>query len=464
MFVTKLAGAALRALFCLTVALAVLSSSLAQEEENLRGVVVNKPEAFDGYTFIAPHFNNYAYVIDNEGRIINEWEIGDFTREIHLLDNGNVLVVRGSPEDLHDAFIPIGYEVDGAVVELTWEGELVWEYVFRDPLKRHHHGIEVLPNGNILALIWEYHHIDEALAMGLDPATVEATLEGYDHFLPDSIVEINRASSEIVWEWRAWDHLIQDVDEKLPNYGAPSANPQRIDINYEKYLLKNIPTDWSAGPADWMHSNMVNYNPILDQIVLSVHSFDEIWIVNHNLAVDEAAGRAGDLLYRWGNPFAYGSGDMVEDRKLFQQHDAQWIDEGLPGAGNILIYNNRNNVVREDEQADDEYSSILEIKPPLREDGSYDWSADAEIVWHYDTGFYSRIISGVQRLPNGNTLITAGVPGRLLEVSPDGEVVWEFLNPVPPDDRQWLFRVRKYPADHPGLAGKDLRPGRVLGE
>ena len=173
--------------------------------------------------------------------------------------------------------------------------------------------------------------------------------------------------------------------------------------------------------------------------------------------------RAGDLLYRWGNPFAHGGGDMLEDRQLFQQHDAQWIEAGLPGAGNILIYNNRNNVVREDEPADDEYSSVLEISLPLREDGSYDWSAEPEIVWIYDQGFYSRIISGVQRLPNGNTLITAGVPGRVLEVTPAGEVVWDFLNPVP-EGRKWLFRVRKYPAYHPGFAGKDLRPGPILGE
>ena len=159
--------------------------------------------------------------------------------KIHLLDNGNVMLVRASPEELIKSFIPLGYEPDGAIAEYTWDGDLVWEYVFSNPLKRHHHGIDVLPNGNILALIWEYYHIDEARTMGLDPAIIEATLADYDHFLPDSIVEIERANGEIVWEWRAWDHLIQDVDENLPNYGAPSTNPQRIDINYEQYSLKN---------------------------------------------------------------------------------------------------------------------------------------------------------------------------------------------------------------------------------
>ena len=226
--------------------------------------------------------------------------------------------------------------------------------------------------------------------MGLDPAIAAADFEDLEVFLPDIVVEIDNPSGEIIWTWDAWDHLIQNVDENLPNYGLPSANPQRIDINYQQYFVKDIPTSWSAGPADWMHSNMVNYNPKLDQIVISVLRFDEFWIFNYSGTTEEAAGPAGDLLYRWGNPLAYEGGDMVEDRKLFQQHDVQWIDEGLPGAGNILIYNNRHNVIREDEQAEDEYSSILEIKLPLRDDGSYDWSADAEIVWQYDKDFYSR--------------------------------------------------------------------------
>ena len=208
---------------------------------------------------------------------------------------------------------------------------------------------------------------------------------------------------------------------------------------------------------------MVNYNPILDQIIISVRSFDEFWIIDRNLTSEEAAGLAGDLLYRWGNPFAFGQGTLNEDRELFQQHDVQWIDEGLPGAGNILIYNNRNGLVTEDQISEAEYSSVIELRPPLTEHGSYDWSADAEIVWQHDQGFYSQVVSGVQRLPNGNTLITAGVTGHLIEVTPTGDVVWEFLNPVPADGRKGLFRVRKYASDHPGLAGKILTPGEVLG-
>lgn len=424
-------------------------------------VLVNKDLALDGYTFIAPQVNSKAYVIDNEGRVVKEWDFGSPTREIHFLENGNLMVVKSAKDDIDFSLFTQGYVTDGAVAEYSWEGDLVWEYAFVGALRHQHHGIDILPNGNVLAILWDYHHINEAIALGLDPAIVAEIFHDVEVFLPDVIVEIDKESSEIVWTWDAWDHVIQNVADSLPNFGLLSANPQRIDINYHAPYVKGYTPN--SGFEDWMHSNAVNYNPTLDQLVISVHRFDEFWIINGSLTSEEAAGPAGDLLYRWGNPFAYGQGSLAEDRKLFQQHDAQWIDEGLPGAGNILIYNNRHNVIVEDEVAEDEYSSIIELKLPLREDGSYDWSAEAEIVWQYDQDFYSRIISGVQRLPNGNTLITAGVPGRLLEVTTDGRVVWEFVNPVN-QDNNWLFRVHKYAADYPGFAGKDLSPGAFISE
>ena len=437
--------------------------ALGWAQEDRYGVLVNQPEAFDGYTFIAPRTNSEAYVIDNEGRIVQTWDFGGRTREIHLLETGNILVVRAPQAELDKSLIELGYNGDGELAEFTWEGDLVWQHTFSDPARRHHHGIDILPNGNILALVWDYHQLDEAIAKGLHPDIVAASFEDLDSFLPDTVLEIDRESGEIVWQWEAWNHLIQNTDATLPNFGDPAANPQRIDINYEQYYLKGIPVGWSAGPADWMHSNMVNYNPLLDQIVISVLRFDEFWIFSHSHSSEATRGTAGDLLYRWGNPFAYGQGDMTADRKLYLQHDVQWIDEGLPGAGNILLFNNRVNVVREDRVGEDEHSSVLEIKLPLLPDGSYNWSSDGEVVWQYDQGFYSRIISGVQRLPNGNTLITEGVPGRLIEVTQEGEVVWEFVLSIEADNN-WIFRSRKYPADHPGFAGKELRPGRVLGE
>lgn len=449
--------------------------NIAQNDE--LGVLVNTEQAYNGYTFIAPQVNSLAYVIDNEGRVIRQWDFGSRTREIHLLENGNLIVVRSAHDSMDFTLMPRGYPPDGGFAEFTWDGELLREFAFTDAERHHHHGIDILPNGNIIVVVRQYYHINEAIAMGLNPGIVAEHFGDIEFFLPDTIQEIDLASGEVVWRWDPMDHLIQDYDSILPNYGVVADNPQRININYQSYYLKGITPTQAAGAGNWTHTNVVNYNPILDQVAMSVRSFDEFWVVDHSITTEEAAGPAGDLLYRWGNPFAFGRGSLSEDRQLFQQHDVQWIDQGLPGAGNILIYNNRNNLTKEDVNGEDEYSSIIELRNPVLEDGSYDWTAEAEIIWQYDEDFFSPFISGVQRLPNGNTLITEGRAGRLIEVNAAGEVVWEFINPMTSDgfagaddeiDRgeginNAIFRARKYSPDHPGLAGKDLRPGVVIG-
>jgi hypothetical protein len=190
--------------------------------------------------------------------------------------------------------------------------------------------------------------------------------------------------------------------------------------------------------GDWMHVNSIAYHPGLDQIMISVHEFSEVWIIDHSTTTAEAAGstggrsgKGGDLLYRWGNPRVYRSGTNA-DQRLFAQHCAHWIAEGSPGAGNMLVFNNGMH------RPDGNYSSVDEIALPLNEKKTYDKEeflpyGPEQAAWSYfspdKSTFYSMLISGAQRLPNGNTLICSGNQAWIFEVTPQGEVVWQFKYP-----------------------------------
>ena len=195
----------------------------------------------------------------------------------------------------------------------------------------------------------------------------------------------------------------------------------------------------------------------------------------------EAAGPAGDLLYRWGNPRAYNRFADESDQVFYGQHDARWIEPGLPGEGNILVFNNGRN------RPEGEFTTIEELTPPLLPDGTYELGSDgifgpaqSEIAYIADPpeDFYASFISGSERQLNGNTLICSGPWGEFFEVTPSGETVWSYMNPMTtngplsqgelPDGQgsnstnNRTFRASRYPADFIGFDGRDMTPGLPL--
>ena len=296
-------------------------------------------------------------------------------------------------------------------------------------------------------IAWEYKSASEAIAKGRNPNTLP-----HGELWPDHLIEVapnGSSGGTIVWEWHLWDHLIQDFDSTKENFGVVQEHPELVDINYGGRVL-----------ADWTHTNSVDYNAEYDQILLSVLSFDEIWIIDHSTTTQEAAGhtggrygKGGDLLYRWGNPLTYrmGSGS---DRKLFNQHDAEWIKPGLPGQGDILIFNNGL------ERPGGDYSSVEEIIPPMASDGTYNRSVGSAFgptgsAWNYTaenaSDFYAINLGSAQRLPNGDTLICNGPQGQFFEVTNEKEVVWEYNNQVPDPIDSHVFRIYRYGPLYPGL-------------
>ena len=282
--------------------------------------------------------------------------------------------------------------------------------------------------------------------------------DGY--ILSASILEVQptgKTTGKIVWEWHAWDHLIQDFDETKANYGDVGAHRELIDLNFgdatiaamvakpdELKRLRAIGYVGNPGgqrmraQTDWLHINAVAYNAGLDQIMLSVFEFSELWVIDHSTKTTESAGhtggrygKGGDLLYRWGNPRSYRAG-TVRDQKLFGQHDTHWIDKGRPGEDHVLIFNNGL------KRIGGAYSTVDEIVPPIDSQGAYEYTPGKpfgpdKAVWSYVArkriDFYAPFISGAQRLPNGDTLICSGTNGTIFEVTPTGEIVWKYVNP-----------------------------------
>jgi len=432
------------------------------------GLLSWDPRAAAGYTLFAPVLSETTYLIDLCGRRVHSWESTRTPgQSVYLLDNGDLLRTEVSDPSPHPVFDSGGS--GGRVRRLAWEGTVLWEFEYVSDDYLPHHDVEPLPNGNVLMIAWERKNAAEAVAAGRDPAQLE---DG--ELWPDHLIEVEPSGATggtIVWEWHVWDHLIQDYDPTQDNYGVVADHPELADLNYMR-----------RGVADWTHVNAVDYDPALDQILLTVHGFNEVWVIDHSTTTQQAAGhaggnsgRGGDILYRWGNPQAYGAGTAA-DQQLFAQHDGRWIEPHLPGEGNILIFNNGN------DRPVQEYSTVEELTPPVDGNGQYPLIPGtafepAAPLWSYSapnpTDFYSSAISGSQRLGNGNTLICSGHNGYFFEVTTAGEVVWEYINPVidggplqqgdsVPARRNRVFRAHRYTADHPGLAGRDLTPGTVI--
>ncbi|MEL7340015.1 MAG: aryl-sulfate sulfotransferase [Bacteroidota bacterium] len=196
-----------------------------------RGVTINTGDAADGYILFAPQRSLTTYLVDNNGSIINTWESEYHPgRSVYLLDNGNLIRAGRIP-----AIGPVdGGGLGGRFEEFTWDGELVWSFEYYSETYHPHHDFIMMPNGNILFLVYEFITPEEAISQGLNP---ELLPEDNPGIISDKIIEVDRTTNEIVWEWRLWDHLIQDFDASLPNYGVIADNPQRMNVNYYRFPL-----------------------------------------------------------------------------------------------------------------------------------------------------------------------------------------------------------------------------------
>lgn len=418
----------------------------------------------DGYVLFSPMMATETYLIDKCGERVHSWNTSEYRPGLstYLLEDGSLVKTGVLNNPNFDA------GGSGGIIErYDWNGNLVWSYQLSDTEQCQHHDVHVMPNGHILAIVWDRYSQADAIANGKN------TNYTNDYLWSEKIVELQpegKNGASVVWEWKLWDHLVQDFDAALPHYGTVADHPELVDINF-----------FPGPPAsmDWIHFNSIDYNENLDQILVSSHTLCEVWVIDHSTSTAEAAchtggnaNKGGDLLYRWGNPQAYDRGNP-SNKIFYGQHHATWIPESFPNEGKILVFNNGlNRPVN--------YSSIDMIEPPMNATGQYAiTSGDAylptNLTWTYTTptpsDFYSNNISGVYPIQDGSFMICSGANGTFFEIDPLAQKMWEYVNPIVQGTtgtqgdvptNNLVFRCNFYPSDYAAFIGRDLTPQGMI--
>lgn len=401
------------------------------------GVTIYQPsKAYSGFVlFGAP--DGKSHLIDMDGNQVHSWQYVGFPTlpldpKLARGQKGHVLIHL-------DKFIG-----DKVVAELDWSGHVVWTWGKHAPggAALQDQDWVRLSNGDTL-LLCTYDHVIPGVSR---------------RSIADQAIYEVAPSGRIVWKWMAGNHLKE--------FGI-SAEGMRIlrkalagGFTGMGFLTVNAMQ--VVGPNKWWDSGDRRFDP--GNIIISSREASFIAIIDkatghvvwrlgpnyHGASVSPRGPRFGAAL-RFLEPTFSDTVPRPVDQ-LSGQHDAHIIPKGLPGAGDLLVFDNEGPsgfpTIRLSHHVG---SRVLEIDPVRK-----------EIVWQYtaensglaDWTFYSSFLGSAQRLPNGNTLIDEGMDGRIFQVTPRGEVVWEYINPhfgpaivtrMKDIQSNWVYRAQQLP-------------------
>ncbi|OLO05824.1 ArsR family transcriptional regulator [Salinicola socius] len=372
------------------------------------GTTYYDPErAYNGFVLF-PGGDRKTHLIDMNGNEVHRWDYESFPPIPLSADQadgekGHLLVQLARADKLPEHASPGNGLTNASVAEVNWDGEVKWQWGSQQDPVYQHHDMRRLPNGNNLVMTAEMRE-----------------LNGFDYPIIENGIEEVDDEGRVVWEWKSGDHLdemgfsdaglralkdSEDPDFLHLNTAVPVGPNRLYDAGDERFAPDNI----------LVNSRNANVTFIVDR-----QSGEIVWRIGPDLPALQLNGKLG-------RPVDQTVGS----------HDAHFIPEGLPGAGNLLIFDNQGNAgFPPSRQGFFSSSRVIEVDP----------SSD-KIVWQY-TGnmsgrspytFYSSFISSARRLPNGNTLIDEGQNGRLFQVTPEGDIVWEYVSPffgksMPSDD------------------------------
>ena len=404
--------------------------------------IYDKEKAFNGYTLYNSDWG--ATLIDMNGRLVKVWSGVD--APLKPLPGGQIMASAGKVPG------PPGAASKRSLLQVDWNGQVVWSYCNNRLIKNddgseemascHHHDFEKegcaagyfttacqpqVRGGDVLLLtherVWDLKISDKSL-------------------LDERIIEINE-DGETVWEWNAHEHIDEmglDEDARKALFAYPMLRGDWIHLNAIATL----------GPNHYYDGGDTRFAP--DNIICSSRQLNLVFIIEKS---------SKTIVWRIGPDFL-ATPEMAGIGQIIGQHHAHMIPRGLPGEGHILLFDNGSfggygvpngcaprgcDVLRR------HYSRVIEIDP-----------VTYEVVWEYMQAvrnkedvnemaghhFFSPYISSAQRLPNGNTLIDQGADGQFIEVTPDKEIVWEFMNPIsspymPPLQRFSVYRAYRLP-------------------
>lgn len=412
------------------------------------GVTIYKKEkAYSGYT-IYPSRDG-ALLIDMNGREVQLWQgLQGFPNKI--LPGGFVLGSTGIRNPKY------GMQDQIDLVQVDWEGNIVWKFDQNEFIEdkgeeprwmaRQHHDYQ--REGSSVGYYTPGYlpKVDHGNTLILTHEDIYNPKISDKRLLDDKIIEVNW-KGEILWEWRANEHF----DEL--GFDEAAKNLLFRDPNFR-------PT--GDGIGDWLHINSISTlgdNRWYDSGDQRFHPDNIIWDSREANILAIISKESGNIVWKIGPTFDQ-SPELIKLGWIIGQHHFHMIPRGLPGEGNLLVFDNggwagygspnpssptgRMNAKRD-------YSRVLEFDP-----------ITYEIIWQYtpteagfitpldSSRFYSPFISSAQRLPNGNTLITEGSDGRLIEVTKEHEIVWEFVNPyygnvLGPAAMNMIYRAYRVP-------------------
>jgi len=339
------------------------------------------------------HDPGLVELMDMNGNVVHTWNVPkNRNKRYWLLPNGHILGIV----QLAVPYKPEKIEIPGEkVIELDWDGNLVWEY---ETLLGPHHYVKRLENGNTLILCHEKVPA-EMLATVKD---VDTNIHEYGkvarkgvQLIGDTIIEVT-PDKKIVWEWKSSEYL--DVNRFSPNDAL---------------------SDWTHGNTasvipenKWFDQGDKRFRP--GNIIFNPRNLDMIFIIDKETK---------QVVWRFHSDDGKGT--------PWHCHEPEMIPKGLPGEGNILYFDNR---IAHPGPADREGKSwVVEIDPVKKE---IVWKYSSAIggqwphdIWH----FFSSVMSSQQKLPNGNVFVSSDCSGRIFQVKPvkkhpeGGIVVWEHI-------------------------------------